>query len=69
VAGEEAIESALRTYSFCASTITSTLSFGVGFEGSTPRKERKDFPDCSGAILIYGLRSVSFFICSWEALF
>jgi len=22
----------------------------VGFEGSTPRKERKDFPDCSGAI-------------------
>ncbi len=22
----------------------------MGFEGSTPRKERKDFPDCSGAI-------------------
>ena len=26
------------SYSFWASTITKTLSFGVGFEGSTPRK-------------------------------
>ena len=29
-----------------ASIITNTLSFVVGFEGSMPRKERKDFPDC-----------------------
>ena len=31
-----------------ASIMTNTLSFVVGFEGSMPRKERKDFPDCSG---------------------
>ena len=29
-----------------ASIMTNTLSFVVGFEGSMPRKERKDFPDC-----------------------
>ena len=29
-----------------ASIITNTLSFVVGFEGSMPRKERNDFPDC-----------------------
>ena len=36
-----------------ASIITNTLSLVVGFEGSIPRKERNDFPDCCwGDILL-----------------
>lgn len=32
--------------------MTRTLSFGVGFEGATPRKERNDLPDCWCAIIV-----------------
>lgn len=32
-------------YSFCASTMTKTLSLGVGFEGGMPSRERKEVPD------------------------
>ncbi len=33
--------------------MTRTLSSGVGFDGSIPRKERKDFPDCGCAIFVF----------------
>ena len=33
--------------------MTNTLSFGVGFDGGIPRSERKDLPDCSGAMTEY----------------
>ena len=41
-----------------ASMITNTLSFVVGFDGSMPRKERNDFPDCgcSDIFLCYSLK-------------
>ena len=37
------------SYSFWASIITRTLSFVVGFEGSTPRKLDNMFPISCGA--------------------
>ena len=40
------------SYSFWASTMTKTLSEVVGSEGGTPRRERKDLPDCGFDILV-----------------
>lgn len=50
------------SYSFWASTMTRTLSEGVGLEGGTPRKERKDLPDCGVAIFTYAIAIV----CVWK---
>lgn len=53
-------------YSFCASTMTRTLSSGVGFDGSIPRKERKDFPDCGCAMFVFlSVFSPFFFFDIW----
>lgn len=45
-----------------ASTITRTLSFGVGLDGSTPRNERKDFPDCCAIVQDGGIKVLDILI-------